>query len=610
MSTLSLLLISLFTVVSGLGASSFHPVRKPVIVDDRVVNAPLVRQAMPTGRSTFILPPGTVIDSSYYDWQANGSLNRRIWVNADGSVHATHMVSPDQAFVERGMTYYYANEFGDPFVAYGYVGTFRDGFGSLSAYPTTYPLGAIAVIATHDFGAVESFAFVDAFQGLGAFTALQPNPAGMVVWPKPTVNSDGSITIVGTLMNEQVMNGITHNVAWDRTDSTGGFTQTWTWLGQDPADWSEAAMEFPSVASGANGRAGIVVGDFAADVHFFESTDSGLSYAETLITNAAQDTIGLPPGPDSSATVFLPWINTDIGYAGEEPHIVWTAAQAAQVGGIVLYDLRTRILHWSPSTGIDTVVVASYQGTYPAETETYVSGGSNHLSIDWPQIGVSPDGGLLYVLYVAFDPNDVDPGNGIGLGDIWGTYSIDNGESWSGPINLSNPGGAYPGTDDRYPSLSPVNYEAALEPGKDAYFVYQSDNTGGSFVQGEESANWDYYLFSGVDFDPVGIGKGGGGTLPRGFELHQNHPNPFNPSTTLSFDVPGIIGMSQPVSLKIYDLRGRCVRSLVDSELPPGTHRVVWDGRNDRHERVGSGFYLYTLRSGDRISTRKMAVLK
>jgi len=102
----------------------------------------------------------------------------------------------------------------------------------------------------------------------------------------------------------------------------------------------------------------------------------------------------------------------------------------------------------------------------------------------------------------------------------------------------------------------------------------------------------------------------GSSTLPKVFSLSQNYPNPFNPTTTITFDVPGELGEEKQVKLFIYDIRGRKVRTLVDSELEPGSHRIVWNGRNDRGQRVTSGVYLYTIRSGAMTYTKKMLMVK
>jgi hypothetical protein len=99
-------------------------------------------------------------------------------------------------------------------------------------------------------------------------------------------------------------------------------------------------------------------------------------------------------------------------------------------------------------------------------------------------------------------------------------------------------------------------------------------------------------------------------SLPRAFLLSQNYPNPFNPSTTIAFDIPGSAGTKQMVSLTIYDIRGRRVQTLIDSDLTAGSHKIHWNGRNDRGQSVPSGIYLYTLKAGGEVYTRKMTVLK
>lgn len=96
----------------------------------------------------------------------------------------------------------------------------------------------------------------------------------------------------------------------------------------------------------------------------------------------------------------------------------------------------------------------------------------------------------------------------------------------------------------------------------------------------------------------------------RTFKLDQNYPNPFNPTTTISFDIPGETGRKQHVTLHLYDLRGRHVKTLINSALEPGNHKVVWDGSNEQGQKVSSGIYLYTLISGKQKYSKKMVVIK
>ncbi len=92
------------------------------------------------------------------------------------------------------------------------------------------------------------------------------------------------------------------------------------------------------------------------------------------------------------------------------------------------------------------------------------------------------------------------------------------------------------------------------------------------------------------------------------FALEQNYPNPFNPTTTIRFDVgsPG----DRDISLTVFDVLGRHVRTLVDASLSPGAYSYAWDGRDGAGRPAASGIYLYRLRVGERTATRSMALLK
>ncbi len=95
--------------------------------------------------------------------------------------------------------------------------------------------------------------------------------------------------------------------------------------------------------------------------------------------------------------------------------------------------------------------------------------------------------------------------------------------------------------------------------------------------------------------------------LPMEFSLEQNYPNPFNPTTQIKYAIPS----EGFVNLKIYDIIGRVVRTLVYQNQKVGNYTVNWDGRDDDGEVVASGIYFYNLQVADRISkTNKMVFLK
>jgi hypothetical protein len=81
--------------------------------------------------------------------------------------------------------------------------------------------------------------------------------------------------------------------------------------------------------------------------------------------------------------------------------------------------------------------------------------------------------------------------------------------------------------------------------------------------------------------------------IPATFDLGQNYPNPFNPSTTVRFQLPA----ASRVVLKVYDLLGREVATLLQNDLPAGYHQALWNGTDDSGSRVSSGMYLLMLQA-------------
>ena len=82
----------------------------------------------------------------------------------------------------------------------------------------------------------------------------------------------------------------------------------------------------------------------------------------------------------------------------------------------------------------------------------------------------------------------------------------------------------------------------------------------------------------------------------------RNVPNPFNPTTTLRFD----LSMADGVRLEVYDVAGRLVRTLVNADLPAGTHSAVWDGKDVRGAGAASGSYVARLSAGGKTASIRM----
>jgi len=98
-----------------------------------------------------------------------------------------------------------------------------------------------------------------------------------------------------------------------------------------------------------------------------------------------------------------------------------------------------------------------------------------------------------------------------------------------------------------------------------------------------------------------------GGKKLQSFRLEQNYPNPFNPSTIISYSLP----QASEINIIIYNMLGQKIRSLVGKiKQAAGTHTTQWDGRDDAGKQVASGIYIYRMRAGDFVQSRKLMLLR
>jgi len=92
----------------------------------------------------------------------------------------------------------------------------------------------------------------------------------------------------------------------------------------------------------------------------------------------------------------------------------------------------------------------------------------------------------------------------------------------------------------------------------------------------------------------------------QSFKLLDNYPNPFNPSTTIEYEIP------KPgfVNISIYDLKGKLIKTLVHKKQEQGNYRIQWDGKNNSGLKVSSGVYIYAIENEKSIISKKMILVK
>jgi hypothetical protein len=460
-----------------------------------------------------------------------------------------------------------------------------------SGYPVIQLLNGSAVIANHNTaisGQLNINLYHDLAPLAGVFTQIgHPSPTPFGIWPQISVYSNGNVGVLGRrnvstngpeTLYYSVYNGSTLS-AW-----TPVYFTTNNYLGSVGSN-----MRF-HIANNSNGRVTIII----APVLQNDTLDASRIYQRTSVDN------GVTWGPVQ--TVFSPYMinggnDTVIasggsGFAYKRNSNNWFLAYPISQDG--LFSTASLVLTkgdgtTTTTTTITTAAAVGAAGTY-AQNMAFV------FSIDFPALGWSADGSTLYCAYSVVKD---DTSRGFNQRDIYCQYSLNDGATWSAPVRLTNT----PTIDETYPSVSAWNrgtpgapYELNLTYMKDPGVGPTSFNGGGT--TGAPSRNsLVYRKITGLS--PIGILNNQ--NLLKDYRLTQNYPNPFNPNTTIEYNIV----KQGHVSLKIYDVLGREVASLVNEVQNAGAKSVDFNAAN-----LSSGVYFYTLKSGDFTDTKTMVLVK
>jgi photosystem II stability/assembly factor-like uncharacterized protein len=196
--------------------------------------------------------------------------------------------------------------------------------------------------------------------------------------------------------------------------------------------------------------------------------------------------------------------------------------------------------------------------------------------------------------------------------------SSDNGMSWS-PTGLNT----YVTSEYTY-----ITSLVTSSRGSKSSTIFAGSNSLGVFASTDNGVTWqsanlglsnlgicslavsELYLFAGTNragiwrrplSELTSIQEKPSGQIPEYFSLSQNYPNPFNPTTRINYQLP----LFSKVSIKVFDILGREIATLVNEEKPAGNYTILFDGN-----KLTSGVYLYQLKAGEHVITRKFVLLK
>ncbi|GEM_PF-5136287 len=517
--------------------------------------------------------PGMIVGYSTRDQQTVSGTNNRCALDSQGGAH---FAWTQGGFSDRQVEYNFVDENGNLFFGDGTSVNSVDGAGFPSVTTT---LDDAAVVAYHNFSHWDITLGIDAGRGLGIFTLYDPPndiPGGDITfWPEMAIDSTGRYHILSI---EHGMEEITVPMIYSRSGDTPD-----DWVGPTFVD-TIAVQAYLVVGSKYTGKVAIVyakprqIADadyYNNDVVYIESPD-GVNWDFENKVNITNYTM------DDTVRCFN---SLDAVYDPEgNLHIVWTTPFYDEYSREVTTD-SCLLWHWSEATGANIIT----DGLNPS------NGGAWQLSISNCNISVSDDG-ILYVTYSRFNDDDVSQA-GFSNGDIYYTFSIDNGEFWFPDENLteSNTDGCIAGDCDNDMQVSTAQYvDYALH----IFYIDDKDAGMSNSGEGEETNNPQVYLKHTVE---SGIIDGGMNNLPEGFYLAPPYPNPFNAETRIGY----IVGKTSRVKLEVFNIAGQLINVLVDGNKKPGQYVATFDGTD-----LSSGIYFCKLTVGNGVSARRMTLLK
>ena len=314
---------------------------------------------------------------------------------------------------------------------------------------------------------------------------------------------------------------------------------------------------------------------------------------------------------DDNGNVYVSYV-----LAGERPCVVLDGDLNYVGNAIDTVGHINRALEVTPS-GEDMFIGSTWNGHGVTHWNSTVPGVIQHTFVDtfavdydvdacWDEIGSAMGADSAYVAWCDADTNfsqtalwssslDFSPDGDLLVGALTA--------GWGGPY-----GGVY--------------WMFDVEDYGDGPFAivgnwHDWEGTGEGVTDGPRGAAWDadgdlyladfysngVYLYtadySSVSDDPKSV-------VPSGYVLKQNYPNPFNPDTRIEFTIPA----SEQVSVNVYNLEGRLVKTLVDQEMRSGQHVVRWDGTNQVGTKVATGMYIYQLKTNSTVLNRRMTFVK
>jgi hypothetical protein len=605
------------------------------------------------------------VGTTWYDYQHNGTAGQMIAVDEAGWVHMVWMNGLESGAIHRHIYYnVFMGSLGwlQPGVGVAVESQSRAGYACLAMYPGSYAIPAFHVITpTSPESQPHSAVSADYIPGAGAF--FQPPwelpyvvPPGEVtcqlIWPKIAVDHQGRVHLISVESPQSGTAGDPQRVYYCRGTFDPAIPSM-TFIPQVYIEWTEViacdiAAAYSTTHTGTD-RVALTyhkirqsyTGDstqYDNDVFLYISED-GTTWDFNHPTYNITDFIPPDPGllPDTTAAnrdTLRAYCDASVifDYANN-PHVAYTVVWLDEIRGLIGIGStnNSQIYHWAVNDGnqYSSLVADGWFDIY-GEWIWVAACGAWQRYVHRPCMAIDTLSGYLYLTYQQYDT--IAAADAYPQGDVMVSRSTDSGVRWSEGIHATLTGADSAAAGQ---CMSERDITCARFVVDDTlHMLYILDKDAGSVIQTPQEGSWTqnpviYHKFpisaipptqrlmpryplhvDSTQFPPVagplpehyvGVEIVQGPRVPASFYLEQNYPNPFNPTTKIRFDLSG----TDRVTLKVYNIIGQEVATLVDGRLQAGTYEVPFDADN-----LASGVYFYKLSSSVQSETRKMMLLK
>jgi hypothetical protein len=567
------------------------------------------------------------VGTTYCDVQHNGSCGRMIRVDFAGFIHVVWMNSLSGG-INRHI--YYNLKLGLVWCMNGTVGVAvenqtRAGYVTLAVDGNSYPFPAFHVITPFSpNGQPHSAVTTDYIPGAGAFFppwelpyVIHGDTTLQVIWPKIAIDRQGRFHIVSTECPQSGIAGTPMRVYYCRGTYDYG-NQIITYINQIEVGWTEVIAS-DIAASRVSDRVAFTYhaigqdsNQYCNDICLLESED-GVTWDFQHPTNITQfippDTTLLPDTLAAMRDSLRAYADASILFDYQDNiHVAFTTRYYDGIRGYIQH-CNSLIWHWSEVTNYYSLAARWWSNSLFYQMSAW------QLMVQHPCLAEDENTGDLFMVYQEYDTSDVSGGD-YPQGEIIVSRSTTGGTYWSVGTDVTNTHS--PGAVDTCWDERDATCNETVEYGN-LHLLYVVVR--GAYEIEPQTRNDVYYQRVPIDQIPsaplmpvyplhcdstgmppsLAVEIAGNEKIPSTFHLSQNYPNPFNSITMIDFD----INHTDHLTLKVYNILGQEVATLVNGDLSAGTYRVSFDASS-----LSSGIYFYRLSSSVYSQTCKMLLLK